>query len=141
MVVGEPPDEGGERFDAGRGHGDQLDRAPLQALYRVHRGSGGAQVAEHLAGRFDQLPAGVAEHDPATDAVEQPHTELPLESGDGLGQRGLGDVQVLCGPDEPVVVDDGEEVLELPGVHDVSRAGGEPVDGIYVTDVTLSLDR
>ena len=29
----------------------------------------------------------------------------------------LGDVQVLRGPDEAVVVDDRQEVLELPRVH------------------------
>ena len=67
--------------------------------------------------RPDQLGAGRAEHDAATDPVEQRHPELPLQAGDGLGQRGLRDVQLLGGPAESVVVDDREEVLQLTSVH------------------------
>jgi hypothetical protein len=49
--------------------------------------------------------------------VEQRDAELALQIGDRLGQRGLRDVEVLRRPAETVVIDDGEEVLELQRVH------------------------
>ena len=68
------------------------------------------------AGPISSLPAG-AEHHAAADPVEQRHPELALQAGDGLRQRRLCDVQLLGRPPEAVVVDDREEVLELPSVH------------------------
>ena len=42
----------------GEGMVTSSTRAPAQALRGFHGGPGGAQVAQHLAGRFDQLAAG-----------------------------------------------------------------------------------
>jgi hypothetical protein len=49
--------------------------------------------------------------------MEEVAAQVAFERADGLGQRGLGDVQSLCGAIDATVVDDGEEVLQLPGVH------------------------
>jgi hypothetical protein len=75
------------------------------------------EIAQHLAGRLHELASGRAENHRAADPVEQLDPELALEVGDGLGQRRLREVQVLCRPPEPVVIDDGQEVLELPRIH------------------------
>ena len=101
----------------GEGMVDQLDGAALQALGRLHRRPRGAEVAQHLTRRCDQLAPGGAEDDAAADPMEQLNPELALEIGDRLGERGLRDMQLLCGPAEAVVIDDRQEVLELPRVH------------------------
>ena len=58
-----------------------------------------------------------AEDDAATDPMEQLNPELALQIGDRLGQRGLGDVELLCRSPEAVVIDNCQEVFELPRVH------------------------
>lgn len=59
----------------------------------------------------------------AADAVEQADAEVAFEDPDGLGERGLRDVEGVRGPAHPAVVDHGEEVLELPRVHTHLRGG------------------
>jgi hypothetical protein len=89
-------------------------RSPFGGRHRLPRR---AHVAQHLPRRGDQLAARRAEDDTPADPVEQWDPELPLEVGDRLRQRRLGDVQVLGRPAEAVVIHDGQEVLELPRVH------------------------
>jgi hypothetical protein len=69
---------------------------------------------------FHELGAGIAEHDAATHPVEQRHPQLTLQDRDRLGERRLGDVQLFGGTTEVEVVDDGQEVRELPDVHAAS---------------------
>lgn len=92
--VGMLPDEvghdRGQWFHGRRGHAGDLDGAGGDAFDRVDGGLGGGQVPEDLAGGPDEAFRGVAGHDAAPDAVEQRHSELAFQSGDGLGERGLG---------------------------------------------------
>ena len=89
-------------------------RTPAQ---RLHRGLGGIKVPHHQPGRPDKLFAGFTEDRPAADPVEERHAQLLLQGGDGLGKGRLGDEQMLRGPVEPVVVNNGQEILQLSGVH------------------------
>ncbi len=130
MQLGEAVDEGRQRFDAGRGHGGDLDRAAVQP---GERGGGvpyGRQVAQHAPARLQQLLAGLAQHDAPAHPVEEGHPEVGLQVRHRLGQRGLGDMQGGGGLAEAAVLDDGKEVLQLPGVHGASPlrpgATGEP---------------
>ena len=95
-------------------------RTPAQ---RLHRGLRRIEVAHHQPGRPDQLLARLAEHRPPPDPVEERHAQLLLEGGDGLRERWLGDEQVLRGAAEPVVVNHGQKILQLSGVHPGSFTG------------------
>ena len=77
----------------GTGHRGQLHTSALESLGRLHRGLGRLQVAEHLAGGFDELGTGVGEDDAAPDAVEQRDPDFAFEGAYRLGQRWLRDVQ------------------------------------------------
>ena len=116
----------GQRLNAGGGGGDDLDPAGGDALDGVDGGPGGVQAAQDPPGRRDEMITGVGGDDAAADAVEQRHPEFAFESGDRLGQRWLGDLQVVGGPAEAAVVDDRDEVLQLPGVHGALLVDGVP---------------
>ena len=60
---------------------------------------------------------GIGERDAAADSTEQLHPKLALETGHRLGQRWLRYVELLGGATETFVVDDREEVRQLPRVH------------------------
>ena len=98
MLGGERPHDRGQRLNAGGGGGDDLDPAGGDALDGVDGGAGGVQAAQDPAGRRDEMITGVGGDDAAADAVEQRHSEFAFESGDRLGQRWLGDLQVLAPP-------------------------------------------
>jgi hypothetical protein len=129
MCGGEVADQGRQRLHAGAGHRDQLHPAAGEPPGGPGRGLRGLQVADHLAGRLDQLGAGVAEHDAAADPVEQRHTELALERPDRLGQRRLRDVELLRSAAEVHGLDDGEEIGQLPDVHRATSCG--PIGRTY----------
>ena len=114
---GECGEDGGERFHAGRGHGDQVDPPAAQSFECPHGGFGLVEIAQHHPGRPDQGRSGLAEDDAAADPVKQRHPEFTFEGGDRLRQRRLGHHQMLRGAAEPVVVDDRQEELQLPDVH------------------------
>ena len=114
---GEPGDHRGERLNPGRGHGDDVQAATAHTPQCLYRGLRGIEVAHHEAGRPDELLARFAEDRPAADAVEERHAEVLLQPRDGLGQRRLGDQQVLCRAVESVMVNNGQEILQLPRVH------------------------
>ena len=50
-------------------------------------------------------------------AVEEADAGLILEPADGLGQRGLGDVEGVGGGAEAAVPGDGEHVVDATNVH------------------------
>ena len=110
-------EDGGERFHAGRGHGDEVDPAAAQSFECSHGGFGLVEIAQHHSGRADQCGAGLTQDDAAADAVKQRHPEFTFEGGDRLRQRGLGDQQMLGGAAEAVVIDHGKEEFQLPDVH------------------------
>lgn len=61
--------------------------------------------------------AGRGEPDLAPAAVEQRLAELALELADRCADRGLRDMDALCGPREIGFLGDRDEVLELPQLH------------------------
>ena len=126
MLGGEGPHDRGQRFHPGRRGGDDLDPTGGDALDGVDGGVGGVQSAQDPAGRFDEVITGVGGDDSASDAVEQRHSEFAFETGDRLGERWLGDLQVFGGPAEVAVVDHRDEVPQLPGVHSGLLERGRP---------------
>ena len=69
---------------------------------------------QQLAGVVDDGRPGVGEHQPAADPVEQLDAQLALEAPHAGRHRGLGDVEGGGGPAHAPVVDDGDDVLEVP---------------------------
>ena len=105
------------RVDRQGGECGEVEAPGRQPGHGLDRGAAGLDVAQHLAGRFDQGLAGRGQHDPTADAVEQRGAELGLELTDRLRDRGLGDVLGLGGAGHPPVVDHGQEQAELPEIH------------------------
>ena len=101
-----------DRVDGERGERDQVEPPGGEPGHRLDRGATGLDVAQHLAGRFDQRLTGGGEHDPAPDPVEEGGAELGLELPDRLRDRRLRDELGLGRPGHAAVVDDGEEQAE-----------------------------
>lgn len=75
------------------------------------------EVAQRSARVLGVHLTGVGEAHRPPGAVEQLHTQQPLELFDLLRQRRLGDVQRLGGPGEVPVVGDGEQVPDMTQLH------------------------
>ena len=63
---------------------------------------------------------GFGQVDAAGGAGEQLHPEVGLQSADGLGEGGLGEVQPFGRPAEVAQVGDRFEVAQLAQVHSVN---------------------
>ena len=76
-----------------------------------------ADRAEYRAAIPEQLLAFAGEHQPAPDAVEQPHAELLLEVADLAGQGRLGDPQAQGRLRDRSLLGHGDERSQVPQVH------------------------
>ncbi len=99
------------------GQGHQVDVPGPDPGHLLGRGPGGRRGPQHLAGRADEGLARRREADPSAQAVEQHHPQVPLEGGDGLGQRRLGDPHLVGGGGEAAGVDHRQHVLDLAHLH------------------------
>jgi hypothetical protein len=88
-----------------------------QAAQRRDRLPAVLDLRERGARVGQQGLAGRGQRDRAPVPVEQPFTELGLQALDLLADRGLSDVEPFGGPGEVRLVDDREEVGELPEFH------------------------
>ena len=85
---------------------------------RLDRGAARLDVAQHLAGRFDQRLAGGGRATTRRPTRwNSARAELRLELADRLGDRGLGDVLGFRGAGHPAVVDHRQEQSELSEIH------------------------
>jgi hypothetical protein len=75
------------------------------------------EVCEHASGLRDQGMTGLCEVDPAAGPFEQGDVELPFETLDLVGQRGLGDPEAVSGATEVEMLCDLEERGEQRSVH------------------------
>ena len=103
-----------------------IRRTPRSASSTPAEDACGLDLQE-LAGRRERhLPGG---------AVEQRDVEFVLELADRVGQRGLGDVQLLGGPAEVAGVGHRGEIAQVTQVHGASvrsvpaRVMGDTFDG------------
>ncbi|SIT46779.1 hypothetical protein BN2475_690051 [Paraburkholderia ribeironis] len=62
--------------------------------------------------RHEKLPL-AGRHGAVTAALEQLHAEQRFEFGDRLGDRGLGDRQVVRGPLDAAELRDGQKALQM----------------------------
>ncbi len=72
----------------------------------------------------EQVGAGGRQLDAAARAPQQRHPELGLEPPHLLRERGLGDVRGLGRAAEVTVPRHGDEVLELPELHEGRLSSG-----------------
>lgn len=79
-----------------------------------------SEVREHATDLAVEEGTGVGEFDAAGGAGEQLHPEVGLQSADGLGEGGLGEVQPFGRPAEVAQVGDRFEVAQLAQVHSVN---------------------
>jgi hypothetical protein len=114
MATGEPDQNRRQRFHPWRWHGDQIDPPATQSLQLTHRGLGLGDIAQHNPCRPNERLTRFAEYHAAPDTMKQRHAQFPLEPGDRLRQRRLGNHQLVGGPAETAVIDDGQEELQLP---------------------------
>ena len=76
----------------------------------VHRIEHGENVREQFAPR-------VADRGPLASPFQEVDTELPFQAAHGSAQRGLGDVEFLCGAAERAKTCDLGEAFELLDPH------------------------
>lgn len=86
---------------------------------RVHR----ARVPPELPGRSHESGACRRQHHAPSDAVEQLGPQFSFQGSDPLGNQGLRDGQRGRGTADPAVLDDRQEVLDLPQLHSLNLAG------------------
>ena len=67
-------------------------------------------VSEEDLARFSR-------HRAAASAIEQLHPEVGFQRPDASAERGLAEMQILCGAGEGSSLDEDDEVLKLPKVH------------------------
>src|SRR5699024_9661301 len=72
---------------------------------------------QNLARRTDQSLTSRGELEATTRAREQLSVDITLKRAQGLRDRGLGDEELIRGRVNPTLIDDGEEVLQLPHIH------------------------
>jgi len=99
-----------------RGGGD-LELPGVKRQRHPGRAPGAVGVSQGRARLAEEALAGRGQPDAARQAFEQLPAELALERRDLLRERRLGDEQELAGGRERTLLDDGDEVLELPEVH------------------------
>jgi len=71
-----------------------------------------------LVGPRQQRPAGLGQIDFPTQPVEQPHTQLLLQTGDAFADRRLSQVQAIPGPGKAAHFGDGNKGIETGQVHE-----------------------
>jgi plastocyanin len=81
-------------------------------------------LGQDVAGPRGDLLAVRGGDDAATDAVEEPHAEIPLQIADLTRQRGLADVQTAGGQGHAARVDDADEIAEMAELHRAKCPGG-----------------
>jgi hypothetical protein len=75
--------------------------------------SDGIDVTHDLACRAHHRPSGGAEYHAASDPVKELYPQLPFQRSQRLRDGGLGDPERACRAPDALVLDDGEEVLDL----------------------------
>ena len=95
------------------------DTAPLTIRVRAYLAGGGSGVFEDPLGPDGQGEAGLGRGNPPVGAVEEADAQLALEGCNLLGERGLGDAQVLGSSREAPPGGYGDDITELPKVHDM----------------------
>ena len=116
-----PAQGGGERrkHRVGRGAGE-TDREPPVLAARGAAGvlNRGIDRRQNLSAPLEQYLAGGRELDAARGAVQERLAELGLEAADLLGERRLRDVKPRGGSAEMPLLGDGDEVAQMPELHD-----------------------
>ena len=82
--------------------------------------SAASPSARMRAARSKQVLAGVGQRQPPRGAVEQPRAEPLLQPGDRLGDRGLGQLEVLGGQRKGAQFDDLGEDREPFEIRELS---------------------
>jgi hypothetical protein len=102
--------------------GGRVDRAephhPADAVLVAGRAAQPVHRVQHGHDVRQQLPALVADLRPRPFALQQVHTELPLQIAHGLAERGLGQMQFLGGTPQRTEPGDGGDVFQLFYSHD-----------------------
>jgi hypothetical protein len=120
-------DERCEGIDCQRRERDEVERAEVELARGRDRGLDLDPVTQQLPGRSEERRAGGGEAGAPADAVEERDAQLGLEPQDALRERGLGHVQRRGRPGEAVVVDDGDDVLDLAEIHSESHRTGRKI--------------
>ena len=118
MALAEAGERRREQRGAGGGERRQAHPSPANAGDRLELGLRGRQPREHHLGVVDERAARVGQADSAAGAVHERGAGGLLESGDLLGDRGLGVGERLGGGGEGAVLGDR---LEDPQLLDVQH--------------------
>ncbi|GAA1425545.1 hypothetical protein GCM10009601_32730 [Streptomyces thermospinosisporus] len=108
--------------------GGRVDRAEpdhtADAVLLARRAAQPVDRVQHAHDVRQQLAALVADLRPGPFALQQVHTELPLQIPHGLTEGRLGQVQFLRGPPQRAQARDGGDVFQLFVTHAEQAAPG-----------------
>ena len=97
--------------------GRHLEDARLASPQRLRALAERADRAQHGAAIPQQLLALAGQHQPATDAIEQPHAEFRLEVADLARQRRLRNAQAQRRPGDGSLFGNGDERPQVAQIH------------------------
>ena len=102
---------------ARRQHRAEHDRALLQPGERGQVGADRVRSGQDLAGAFEHDGPGLGQHDAAAGSAQQRKAELRLQLADGVGDRGLREVELLGAARERSRLRDLDEGAQLTELH------------------------
>src|SRR5262245_19849055 len=94
------------------------ERAVLTASRTARQRHGPVDLPEKAPDLVEKDGAGCRERHPAPVALEEAQSELVLQITDLTTERRLGDVDARGGAAEVKLLSDGDEIAEVPKIHD-----------------------